>query len=405
MQKNLIWFISRLSIIIFTYLIIVFGIHGLTDSYREGDSINYHIPIANAILDFNFIDPSLIQGAPFLIFQPGVNQGVLAGLMLVGLPINVFNVIGLIFLFIVCIYVARRFDLERNLSIVFAGSVVTLHVMLRWINTQIIDIWMLIWFLLILGLLQKIENNPKYYFILGLTSGLLIGSKYTGPFFLLIIFIFYISKLISNLNIKNLVAFIIPFTVIGVSWYVRNYYFAGNPLYPEPFLFFKGDESFGILETRVWETTILRGYIGINFFVDALISEFTLWTIAIFAPFLLFIKEIRRNKPLKTLILIGSLNLILFAFLPSDRFYNIVVSVFRYSLPAFIALILALFLAAQQYKKEMHIALFAMTNFLFLSQIQYRPKLVIIMLPIIFILFFPEETKRFVRGIIPSRVK
>lgn len=404
-DRNIVWFVSRLSIAIFAYIILVFGILGATSLYREGDSLNYHLPIAKAYLDLSVYNPELIQGTPFLVFQPGINQGIVAGFMLLDIPLNLFNVLGLIVLFLACVYVAKRVGLEKSYSVVFAGSVTTLNVMLRWANTQIIDIWMLIWFLLILGFIQKIENNPKYFFVLGILSGLFIGSKYTGPIFLLILFLVYFNKIYKQINFKNILAFIIPFSIIGLSWYFRNYYYAGNPFYPEPFLFFKGDESFGILETPVWNTTFTRGLTGIKFFIDALISEFTLFSVAIFAPLLLFIRDIRKNAILRTLLVVGTLNLLFFAFLPSDRFYNIVVSVFRYSLPAFITLILALFVAGQRYKKESYLAIFTMTNFLFLSLIQYRPKLIIIMLPIIVFVFFTEEVKRFIRDTIPLKAK
>ena len=405
MQKNLVWFISRLSVVVFAYLILVFGILGFADIGREGDSLNYHIPIAESFLEFKFYNPDLIQGVPFLIYQPGVNEGILASFLLFGIPINTFNVIGALVLFLACVFIARKFDLDNNMSILFAGSITTLHIILRWINTQIIDVWMLIWFLLTLGLLNKIENNPKYFLILGISTGLLAGSKYTGPVFLIILFIFYFDKLLNSFSLKNLISFLIPFIMLGGFWYIRNFYYTGNPYWPESFLFFRGDDSFGILNSRVWETTFLRGAIGIRYFIDALISEFTLWAIAIFTPFLLLFKDVRSNSALRRLIIIGVIGLVFFAFLPSDRFYNIVVSVFRYALPVFVTLILALFVAAQSFKKEVLLAVYAMTNFLFLSQIQYRPKLVIIMLPVIFIIFFPNETKKFFRSIFATSAK
>jgi len=397
MRNNLVWFSSRLSLIIFSYLIITYGFVGFTSTYREGDSLNYHIPIAKSYLNLTVYNPELIQGVPFLVYQPGNNQGIIAFLMLVGIPINLFNVFGLIALLLVGYFTARKFDLGKDLSLLFAGSITTLHTMTRWINTQIIDIWMLVWFLLTLGLLQKPEKNPTYFLFLGIASGMFLGSKYSAPLFLLILIIFYINKIWKYLNFKNVTAFLIPFSFLGISWYLRNYYFAGNPLWPEPFLLFSSNDSFGILGTRVWETTFLRGALGIDYFVDALIAEFTLWSIVIFSPILLVFRKVREQKIVRNLILIGSLGLIVFSMLPSDEFYNIVVSVFRYSYPAFITLILAVFVISQKFKFEKYLAVFAITNFIFITQLQYRPKIVLLMLPIVLVIFFWEDIRKYLK--------
>src|SRR4029079_8684789 len=136
---------------------------------------------------------------------------------------------------------SRRFGLEKNLSIVFGVSIVTLYTMFRWVNTQIIDIWLVMWFMLALGFLQKPEKTLRYFLFLGISLGMLVGSKYTGPIFTLVLAIFYFMRVWKVVNIQRIIVFLIPFVFLGSLWYLRNYLIAGNPLYPQPFLFFKSD--------------------------------------------------------------------------------------------------------------------------------------------------------------------
>lgn len=395
MERSLTWFVSRIALIIFAYIILYFGFTGLTSNYREGDSINYHIPLAEAFLSGQIRNPNLFEAERFLKFSPGVNEGILAGILAVQIPINTFNILGLIVLFLVCFYTAKRFDLDRDLSTVFAGSIVTLHTMLRWANTQIIDIWLGVWFVLVLGILQKPEKSIRYFLFLGLASGMLIGSKYTGPIFLLILFIFYGKKLLKFLNLQRIIAYIIPFGLVGLSWYLRNYLVMGNPFYPQGFLWFK-DGGFTILNTNVWRATLLFPN-GIMNFINALISEYGLWAVSIFTPVLLFSKKVR-NANYVPLILTGSFCFIVFLFLPSDRFYNIAVSVFRYSYPVFITFILAIFLIARKFGKEKILVIFALANMLIIPELHYRPKFLILLLPVVFLVFYEDEIRKFTSG-------
>lgn len=395
MEKSLTWFVSRIALIIFAYIVIFFGFNGLTSNYLEGDSINYHIPIAKAFLSGQLQNPTLFEGERFLKFSPGINEIILAKFMFLHIPINAFNVLGLIMLFLTCFYTGKRFNLNRETSIVFAGSIVTLHTMLRWANTQIIDIWLGVWFVLLLGLLQKPEKSIKYFLYLGFAAGMLIGSKYSGPIFLTILIIFYFKKLIKFINVKNVIAFFVPFSILGLSWYLRNYFVTGNPLYPQGFLIFK-DGGFTILSINVWRATLLLPN-GISNFINAIISEYGLWAVSIFTPLLIFSKKVRKTQYLP-LILIGSLCFVVFLFLPSDKYYNIAVSVFRYSYSAFITLILSIFLLAVKFKKENLLVIFALSNMIIVSELTFRPKFLILLLPIVFIVFYEEEITEFIRN-------
>ncbi len=396
MNKSLSWFVSRVVILIFSYLLIYFLVRGINLNSYEGDSLNYHIPIANAFLNGSVKNPEFIKDAvPFLKYSPGANEGILSVLIALNIPMNIFNVFGVVSLFFVCVFTGRRFLLEKDMSVIFAGSIVMLHTMTRWINTQVIDIWLGVWFVLILGLLQKPEKSLRFFAILGFASGMLIGSKYTGPIFLLILGIFYFRKIFSVISLKGIIAALIPFTLLGLSWYLRNYLVSGNPLYPQGFLFFK-DGGYGILQINVWRVTLQYSN-GIVNFINAIISEYGLWSVSILTPLLLLFKKVRESNA-RSLILIGTLCLFLFFFLPSDRHYNIAVSVFRYSYPAFITLILAIFMLGKQFKKENALILFTLANFLIIPELIFKPKLLILFLPVVFLVFYPKEATDFIKN-------
>lgn len=395
MNRSFVWFASRISLVIFAYIVLYFGVRGLTSSYREGDSINYHIPIAEAFISGKIIDPHLFEGERFLKYSPGSSEAIISVLMVSEIPINIYNVIGVIALFLACFYAGRRFLMEKDLAIVFAGSIVTLHTMIRWINTQVIDIWIGVWFVLLLGLLQKPEKTFKYFLFLGFVSGMLIGSKYSGPLFLFVLLIFYGKKILKVINIQKFIIFLIPFGVFGMSWYVRNYLVTGNPMFPQGFLFFK-DAGLKILDINVWKATLLYPN-GLSNFFNAIISEYGLWAISIITPLLLFFKKVRESN-VASLILIGSIYLLIYFFLPSDKHYNIAVSVFRYSYPVFITFILSIFLLAKNFKKENLLAIFALANMLIIPELTFMPKLIFLLLPVVFLIFYEEEVVKYIKG-------
>jgi len=394
MEKSLSWFVSRIALIILSYVILYFGVNGLTSNYREGDSLNYHIPIATAFLNGNIANPASFQAERFLKYSPGSSEAILAGMMASKIPLNVFNVIGILALLSVCFFTARRFLMEKDYAIIFATSIVTLHTMQRWLNTQVIDIWIAVWFVLLLGLLQKPEKTIKYFIFLGFAAGMLVGSKYSGPLFLLVLGIFYFRKILKVINIERIIAFIIPFSIFGLVWYARNFIVTGNPMYPQGFLMFK-DQGFKILNINVWRATFLYPN-GLSNFLNALISEFGLWSFSIFTPLFLLFKKVRRTN-YASLILMGCILFGIFLFLPSDRHYNIAVSVFRYSYPAFITFILAIFLLAKKFKKENLLIIFALSNLLIIPELTYRPKLLFLLLPISLMIFYEEKVVKFIK--------
>lgn len=379
---------TKIILTFFVYIIVYFIFFAFSFPTPDGDSINYHIPIAKSFLDGNFINPDKIEGVPYLKYSPGSSESILALLLFLKIPMQFFNVIGVLFLFISCYFLAKRFHLDKNLSLVYAVSISTLPVMLRWINMQIIDIWVAGFFTFTLFLLESPKKNLKYFFILGTSVGMLIGSKFSGLLFATVLFILYFKKIIKILDLKRFLFFIIPFFIFGLFWYIRNYYFTGNPLYPQSFLFFKGTE-FHILRTQVWEVSFLS-FEGFKKFANAGFSEYSLWFFALpFAIFILY-RSIKKRKISKIakLEIIGIINFIIFLFLPSDVYFHIFVSVIRYSFPVIIPIILAVFLYAKEKKREDFVYLVTFISMLASPIYEYHPKVLLIVFPIALVIFF-----------------
>ncbi len=379
---------TKIIFIFFIYLITYFTLFAFTYPTPDGDSLNYHIPIASSYLNGNILNPEEIDGIPFMKYSPGASEGILAALIFLKIPIQLFNVFGVLFLFIVCFFLAKRMNLKNDLSIVFAIVITTLPIMLRWINMQVIDIWLAGFFTLTLFLLESLRKKNSHYLMLGASAGMLIGSKFSGPLYFLVLLIFYLKKILKNFNLKLFVLFLIPFSLIGLTWYLRNMFYTGNPIYPASFLFFP-KSGFEILSTQVWEVSF-TSISGLKSFINAGFSEYSLWFFSIFISLFVLFKSYRKKKlyRITELILIGISNFIIFLFLPSDNYFHIFVSVYRYTLPVYIPIILAIFLYAKEKGKQEYLYLFTYVSLLISPIYEYHPKVILIVLPIALVIYF-----------------
>lgn len=392
--------LSQIFLAFFIYLIVVNLYTGLVSLPTEGDSLAYHIPIARSIINGKVVDPSQFSASPFLKYSPGAAELLLSPLIILGVPINIYNVFGVAVLFFVGIFAGRRFGMSRDFSIIFAVSISSLNGIVRWMNTQIIDIWLLVFFLFSIGLLEKPEKSLKYFLKLGFVMGMLCGSKFTGPILAILLLVFYFRKLLNVINFERISVFIVPFFLFGAIWYLRNFLLTGNPLYPQPFLYFKGGgEQFTILNISVLK--VLTNYPkGFFMTMNAYIAEYTIWTLSFFISvyFVLrktFDKTIKKNGQVLRIFLIGLCSLVLFLFLPSAFQEHITVSVMRYSYPAFILFILCVFLIAKKYKKEELIAIISIANiFIMEFPLGYYPKLVFLYIPLTLFVIYWDQIKK-----------
>ncbi len=300
---------------------------------------------------------------------------------------NIYNVFGLTAFFFTLKYLAKTFKLSRESAIIFAVSFTILHGVIRWVLAQTIDIWMSVFFALSLALLQRPAKTWKYFLMLGAALGMVMGSKYTGPAYTLFLLLIYGKNLLRSVNFKRFIAFAIPFSLFGLSWYIRNYLLTGDPYFPQSIPFFKGI-PWHILDEPVWKMFLKFPKV----WFDAFVSEYTVWFLAL--PFALIFAFKQKNRDIIRLAVLGLLSFIIYFFLPSGPFPNLITSGFRYTYATFIPFMLAVFLLAKKFNKETELGVIALTNMLILPELSYHPKILLALIPTGLIIFFPSKIKK-----------
>lgn len=387
---------SKLFVALFSFVLLYFAYLAVTITpvqLGELDSLTYHIPIAESISRGNFVDLSHIKQG--LGYYPAVGEIILSLFVKFNIPLNLFNVLGLILLFLGCRHTAGVFGLNKMTSLVFATTFSLLPTVLRLVLTQTIDIWLAVFFLWSLSLLQKPKRSGLYFLKIGFTLGLLAGVKYSGILLVLILLVVYSRKLFTVLTTRRFIAFSIPFLILGLSWYVRNWMITGNPIYPVAFLNWQADSNFHATDWTSVKVLFEPG--GIWLMIQALISEFLFWSLVPLLVILFsFYSKIKKQKDLlkdlRPLIILAVINFIIFLPQPSLFDAQIVVSNMRFVYPVMIPLMLSMFLIAKKLRILKEITFIALLSSIsVLPQLEYMPKLVIVWLIFIVILFVKQK--------------
>jgi hypothetical protein len=100
MEKTSLRIFAKIALLLFLYLFLNFFYDGLFSLPSEGDSLAYHIPIAESVLDGSVFSPS--RDGYALGFYPGTGESVLSLLMLLHIPHNLYNDIGCVVLAFLC---------------------------------------------------------------------------------------------------------------------------------------------------------------------------------------------------------------------------------------------------------------------------------------------------------------
>lgn len=373
---------GKIFLIVFLCIILSAFYKGLITSPNEGDSVDYHIPIAKSILSGEIVNPVNLDSPSHTRYYSGNGEVILALFILLGIPLGLYNVLGILILFASSILLARAFKIDPNVSIIFAVTICTLNGILRWSDTQIIDIYLLSFFLLSLSFLESLDVGVKKFGFLGISLGLLIGVKFSGPFLAVILLSVYFKKILKVISYKNFVAFIIPVMLIGGAWYIRNISLTGNPFYPQAVLFFPGKKS-TIIDISVLKI-MLSSYSGFFGTLNGFISEFVVW--AVITPFIFLISVYNLLKETKLplrLIVISMLVLAVVTNLPSSTQTHIMTSAFRYFHPAIAPLILVAFVYFQRIKRLEILFITSLISILLVEfPVGYFPKLFFLVAPI-----------------------
>lgn len=371
--------IAKIALIILIYYIsYAFYFAILNPIPALGDSWAYHIPISQTILNGTFLKPVNFEIAPW--YYPGSAEAINSLFILLHIPLTLSNLFAGLVLFFTCWKLALTFKLDYYYSLLFSATICSLNVIVRWFNAVSIDIWVAIFFCWAIILLESMKKNVIYFAKLGFVFGMLIGSKYTAVLLAIVLLIIYGRTLLRYIHLKGFIAFLIPVSLFGLFWYVRNYLSVGNPIYPIEILGLNGISYFTV---NILEITISH---PIQMF-NAFFGEYKLWFLALFMPvFYLYWFYIKKKKVaiygLGLLIIIGFLNSLIFLTLPTSSEESIMVSSFRYSYPIFIPLILAVFLLANKYNLQTALGYFVIANMIPTLSYAYYPKLILFYLPL-----------------------
>jgi hypothetical protein len=389
---------AYLSLFLSFFIFISFLYSGITSPPLLGDSHDYHMPIAENFLNGTFFYIPKTAN-PFINF-PGSSELILALFILLHIPINWFCVLGWVLLFLLLRKMGLHFNLGSELSLIFATAFTSTLSVFRQMGTQSIDMWMAAWFVLLVILLEKPRKTIGYFFFLGFAFGMLVGTKYTGAVFMVILLVVYGIRIVKLLNLSNILAFLLPFLIFGVSWYIRNFIEWGDPMYPLSFFIFRG-LPLDISNYILWQE-ILRGHVLT--IIAALVSEYLIWGLS-FIPFLaLFALNFKKrfiNNNYSRVFWLCFLLFVASFFMYSFKStkFDFVVSNMRYLFPVIIMLMLSLFIMAKKFKLAQEIALLALLNSIAaVSFIIYHPKVIILYLIISSTLYITGQLyiKRFI---------
>src|SRR3989344_342810 len=263
-----------------------FGYFGVVTKPWEGDSLAYHIPIARIISEGRWGDRAALSSP--LYYYPGGIEAMLAVMMRLGLPLNLFNVAGWVALVILSREMGKKLGMERGLATIFGISVGMWPSVIRLIMTQTVDIWLAVFWVWVWLLLCSPGRNWKYWGQLGVAT-------------------------------------------FGLFWYIRNWALTGDPVYLATFWFWVGDVQFKVNNWAFWKTLV---YVpgGWGKMAEAAVSEYLVWL-----PLGMGAALLRRNR----IAILGLVNLAACLILPS--WPENMISDLRYIYPAMIPLTAGVF--------------------------------------------------------------
>ena len=370
-------FFARITLVLFSFFLIYYFWVGLSAPVVEIDSIHYHIPVAKSILDGTFLKPN--YWSPFGYF-PASNEIILAFFILLKIPLGLFNWFGVSFLALALYGLGRKLFANQSTAIIYAVSFATLNGVLRWINVQTVDIWLAVFYTAFLAKIVKPLNKDSDYLLFGIFAGMVVGGKYTGVPFALFTFVLFWKNYLRRLNFRRFLCTLVPVLALGGTWYFRNFAVKNNPFFPLHFWFLHGFEIY--LNHQTWRSVLLYP----KSIIDAFISEYMGWVLLPLLSVYYLAKKGMEVLPTK-LIVLGLMNLFIYLFLPSTPNYQTHVSTWRYTYPAFIPLMAAVFLYFEKLKKVELLALVTLANIAVLLIRPYHPKLLFLLVPALYFFY------------------
>lgn len=352
--------------------------HAVTEHTIDGDSKDYHIPLAERIIDGTAM--TLPLGLNTAMYYPGSSEAILSLFILADIPLRLYNFFSWLLLIFVLFHFAKMVLKNSYHSYIFAITFATVQSVQRHIFTQGIDIWMAIYFFVSVILLENPKKSSRYFIFLGIILGMLLGSKSNGFLFLGILMIVYFNSVKKYLSLKYTSLAVLCGLLSGGIWYVRNIILYKNPLYPANIPFFKGADGFPLQDMMFWKTPFIYSD-GIYKIAEAMISEylFISVTIIIFMCFIILVKmkKIIVNVTMKRLINLTFLMFLISLLFPIPT--TSIISNMRYLYPLFILTYICTYYFLLKLKYDWIIVGFSLVNVaLIFSHIGYQPKLFIL---------------------------
>src|SRR3990172_6141104 len=153
--------------------IIYFGYLGSTSEVWEGDSLAYHIPIARIVASGRTGEKGVYTD--WLYYYPGVGEAMLAVLMKLGVPLNLFNLLGWVVLGEAVVMWGRQVGMGTYAATVMGAGVMWWPSVVRLVLTQTVDIWLAAFWMLAVIWLEKKETGFEYWGGLG-CGGVFFGG-------------------------------------------------------------------------------------------------------------------------------------------------------------------------------------------------------------------------------------
>ena len=100
-------------------------------------------------------------------------------------------------------------------------------------TTNYVDVAVAVLFLIAINFLMYDDSQDCSLpvFFAGLTTGILVGSKASGPLFMVILSLAAVIKNFKRIR-QVIIYFLLPAVLIGGYWYIKNWILYGNPVYP-----------------------------------------------------------------------------------------------------------------------------------------------------------------------------
>jgi hypothetical protein len=247
------------------------------------DSLSYHLPIVGNIMQSGAImeNPANFEIDTFInIFPKNMelfflwNVIFLKNMSITDLSQLLFLIVGILTTYSIAI----KLDIKVRSALLSSMLFFFTPIVILQINTNYIDIAVSVLLLTVINyilyespsfknnLSSTLEMNDRKIPIIlaGVTAGILLGSKGSGPLFAIIIlsaiivqeFIKYHKQiyakkpegkfnLITDSVISYIIYFFLPLIMLGSYWYIKNWMLYGNPVYP--------------MEITVFDITLFKG--------------------------------------------------------------------------------------------------------------------------------------------------